>query len=102
MNLMPPTGSVFAVLRLARRKRELRALYCQLLANFRASADDRIVFHLNHLSEYWSRCAATWNNDQTLSTTELSHNLVLAVLVGTETANGDVLSYCDTEEAIGV
>jgi hypothetical protein len=96
MTLIP---SVFSPFRIARRKTRLRNSYRELLAEASASADDLVSFHLSHLQEYWARCIAAAKLSQPLTPAFATSDTILCIMVGTDMATHDVLTYSKVMQA---
>jgi len=76
------------------RTRHLRACY---LANLEGSAgplDRRVRFHIDHLDDYWGRWLGFLPVLPANTTSYLSNDLVVCVVVATEIATRDVHAYC--------
>ena len=80
------------------RARELRELYLEHLNEEPRSLEERVAYHLYHLSLYWSRCMG-FLDVMGLPEAEIEGSLMVMVQVGTELSDADVRAYCREKDA---
>jgi hypothetical protein len=76
------------------RMRQIHACYVTNLKASAGSLDNRVRFHIEHLDEYWDRWLGFLPVLQATDASYSSNDLVVCVLVATESASRDVHAYC--------